>query len=301
MAGDELPACDGEPVDPDHPATPGAAAEPDSSAARTALWRALHVQLDDPPHLIEDEIGLALVAPPEGWRDRPDMHPIGTRPYRAGIVARTRFVEDLLVEEGIGQYVLLGAGLDTFVQRHPELAPDIVVFEVDQPGPQAWKRRRLEELGYGIAARLRLVPVDFETADDWWPALQRQGFDPTARALMCSSGVSMYLTRAATETTLRRLAGLGPGSVVVMTFMLPIELLDPADRPGIEAAARGARASGTPWLSFYAPPEMVQLARDAGFSEAVAVPTEQLAGRYLGSRADGLRASGGEAVLIART
>ncbi len=89
---------------------------------RTALWRALHVELDDPPHLIDDEIGLALVDPEEGWRDRGDMHPVGTLPYRAAIVARTRFVEDLLVEEGIGQYVLLGAGLDTFAQRHGELA-----------------------------------------------------------------------------------------------------------------------------------------------------------------------------------
>lgn len=76
---------------------------PDSSAVRTALWRALHVLLDDPPHLIEDEIGLALADPEEGWRDRPDMHPVGTRPYRAALVARTRFVEDLVVEEGIGR------------------------------------------------------------------------------------------------------------------------------------------------------------------------------------------------------
>ena len=76
---------------------------PDSSAERTALWRAQHVQRDDSPHLIEDEVGLLLVDPEAGWRDRPDMHPIGTGGYRAAIVARTRFVEDLLVDEGIGQ------------------------------------------------------------------------------------------------------------------------------------------------------------------------------------------------------
>jgi len=93
---------------------------PDSSAVRTALWRALHVEVDAPPHLIEDEIGLAIAAPDDGWRDRPDMHPVGTGPYRAAIVARTRLVEDLVIDGGIGQYVLLGAGLDTFGQRHPE-------------------------------------------------------------------------------------------------------------------------------------------------------------------------------------
>jgi methyltransferase (TIGR00027 family) len=137
-------------------------AEPDSSAVRTALWRALHVQVDAPPHLIEDEIGLALAAPEEGWQGRPDMHPIGTAPYRAALCARTRFVEDLVAEEGFGQHVLLGAGLDTFAQRHPELAGGVAVFEVDQPGPQAWKRQRLDALGYGVPQHLHLVPVDFE-------------------------------------------------------------------------------------------------------------------------------------------
>jgi len=275
--------------------------EPDSSAVRTALWRAMHVQIDDPPHLIDDEIGLALAAPEEGWRDRPDMHPIGTGPYRAAIVARTRFVEDLLVEEGIGQYILLGAGLDTFVQRHPDLAESVVVFEVDQPRPQEWKRQRLTALGYGVPDWLRLIPVDFEADEDWWKALLDAGLDTQTRALVSSSGVSMYITKAATSATLRQLAGLAPGSIVVMTFMLPLELLDEADRPGLEAASRGAQMSGTPWISFYAPDEMVAVARDAGFADARSVSTAELAERYLSGRSDGLTAAGGESVLIART
>lgn len=274
---------------------------PDSSAVRTALWRAMHVQIDDPPHLIDDEIGLALASPDEGWRERPDMHPLGTRPYRAAIVARTRYVEDLLVEEGIGQYILLGAGLDTFVQRHPDLAEQVVVFEIDQPGPQEWKRQRLEALGYGVAEWPRLIPVDFEADEDWWTALVDAGFDTHARALVSSSGVSMYITKAATAATLRRLAGLAPGSMVVMTFMLPFELLDEADRAGLEAAARGAQMSGTPWISFYAPEEMIAVARDAGFVDVRSVSTADLADRYLRGRTDGLTAAGGEAILVART
>lgn len=274
---------------------------PDSSAVRTALWRALHVQLDASPHLLDDEIGLALVAPDDGWRNRPDMHPMGTRSYRAAIVARTRFVEDLVVDEGIGQYILLGAGLDTFEQRHPELAGRVRVFEIDRPGPQAWKRQRLEALGYGVPDRLRLVPVDFEADDDWWPALLASGFDPSAAAVVSSSGVSMYITKAATVATLQRLAGLAPGSTVVMTFMLPFELLDDADRPGLEGAARGARASGTPWISFYTPEEIVALATDAGFADARYVPTDEVAGRYLAGRGDGLAPPGGEGMLVART
>src|SRR4051794_5869882 len=121
----------------------GQIAKPDSTAVRVALWRALHVQIDPPPHVFEDEIGLALAAPDDGWRNRPDMGPF-TKPFRASIVARARFVEDLVLEQaarGVRQYVLLGAGLDTFVQRRPDFAPALTVFEVDRPGPQAWKRQ----------------------------------------------------------------------------------------------------------------------------------------------------------------
>jgi methyltransferase (TIGR00027 family) len=274
---------------------------PDSSAVRTALWRALHVEFDAPPHLLDDEIGLALAAPEPGWRDRPDMHPVGTAGYRAALVARTRFVEDMVIDEAIGQYVLLGAGLDTFAERHPEVADRLRVFEVDQPGPQAWKRQRLEDLGYGVGAHLRLVPVDFEADDDWWGALLDAGFDAAATALVSSSGVSMYISRGATASTLRRLAGLARGSIVAMTFMLPFELVEESERPRLEGAARGARASGTPWISFYAPEEMVGLAQEAGFSDVRSVPTEELASRYLAGRPDGLRAASGEAMLLART
>ncbi len=273
--------------------------EPDSSAVRTALWRALHVQLDDPPHVLDDEIGLALVAPPDDWRDRGDMHAVGTRDYRAAVVARTRFVEDLLVSEGVGQYLLLGAGLDTFAQRHPDL--DIIVFEIDQPGPQTWKRQRLDELGYGVPDRLRLVPVDFDAGVDWWPALLAEGFDPTMPTVAYSSGVSMYITKPATEATLERLATLPAGSVTAMTFMLPIELADEVDRPGLEGAARGARASGTPWISFYTPEEIVALAASVGFDDIRCVPTAELSQRYLAERSDGLRAASGENILLART
>ena len=274
---------------------------PDSSAVRTALWRALHVQIDDPPHLIEDEIGLALVDPEPGWRDRPDMHPIGTSPYRAAIVARTRFVEDVVVDEGIQQYVLLGAGLDTFAQRHPDLAHSVSVFEVDAPAPQAWKRQRLHDLGYEAADHLHFVPVDFESDQDWWTALTEVGFDPTARAVVSSSGVSMYITKAATASTLQRLAQMAPDSIVAMTFMLPFDLVDDADRPGLEGAARGARASGTPWISFYTPDEIVDLALAAGFASALHVPTSDIAERYLAGRTDSLSAASGEAILLART
>jgi methyltransferase (TIGR00027 family) len=138
---------------------------PDSTAVRVALWRALHIQADPPPHVLEDEIGLRLAAPDDAWRARPDMDPQGTRLFRASIVARARLIEDLVIDEagrGVAQYVILGAGLDTFAQRRPEVASSLTLFEIDQPGTQAWKHRRLIELGYGVPEWLRFVPVDFE-------------------------------------------------------------------------------------------------------------------------------------------
>ncbi len=266
-------------------------AQADSTAVRVALWRALHVLADAPPHVLEDEVGLKLAAPDQGWRDRPDMSPF-TRPFRASIVARGRFIEDLVAERaahGVGQYVILGAGLDTFAQRRPDLASRLVVFEVDRPGPQAWKRRRLVELGLGVPPFLRLVPVDFEGGDAWWERLVASGFDAGRPAVVASTGVSMYLTLEAIAATLRQVAALAPGSTLVLSFLLPLELADPQDRPGLQAAMEGARRSGTPFISFFTPAEILAMAREAGFREVEHVSADALAQRYFAGRADGLR------------
>src|SRR5438874_7530480 len=283
----------------------GHGAAPDSTAVRVALWRAMHVLVDAPPHVFEDEIGLQLVGPEEGWRRRGDMDPQGTSQFRASIVARARFIEDLVVEQagrGVGQYVILGAGLDTFAQRRPEIASRLMVFEVDQPGPQAWKHQRLIELGFGIPEWLRLVPVDFEAGDAWWERLADAGFDAGQAAVVVSTGVSMYLTKDAIAATLRRVAALASGSTLAMTFLLPLDLADPEVRPGLELAEKGARASGTPFISFFTPPDMLAMAREAGFKEVQHVSAAILAERYFAGRTDGLRPpNNSEELLVART
>ena len=278
---------------------------PDSTAARVALWRALHVQADPPPHVLEDEVGLQLLAPAEDWRSRGDMDVQFTRPFRASIVARARFIEDLVIEQagrGVGQYVILGAGLDSFAQRRPDLASRLTVFEVDPPEPQAWKRQRLGELGFGVPDWLRFVPVDFEAGDSWRQRLVAEGFDESRPAVVVSTGVSMYLTKDANAATLRQVAGLARGSTFAMTFLLPLELADPAVRPGLEMAQKGARASGTPFISFFTPQQMIAMAREAGFDDARHVSAADLTQRYFAGRTDGLRPPGNaEELLVANT
>jgi len=280
------------------------ASTPDSSAVRVALWRALHVEVDASPHVIADTIGLALAAPDDNWRDRPDMDPQGTAGFRAGIVARARFVDDLVAEQvalGVTQYLILGAGLDSFAQRKPEIASLLQVFEIDQPETQVWKRQRLIELGIGIPEWLRLVPVDFEAGDDWWDRLAVAGFDASRPAVVACTGVTMYLTRDSVAATLRRLATLGPGSTLAMTFLLPAELTQGEERQQHKEVQKNARASGTPFLSFFTPAEMLAMARDAGFASVAHVSAADLAQRYFAGRTDGLRPSSGESFLIATT
>ena len=278
---------------------------PDPTAVRTALWRALHLLVDSPPHVLEDDIGLRLIAPDDGWRNRPDMHPEGTRGYRASIVARARFVEDLAIEEsarGVEQYVLLGAGLDTFAQRRADLTKKARVFEIDRPGAQAWKKQRLVELGFRVPDHLTFVPVDFEAGHSWREELAKAGLDAKKPAVVVSTGVSMYLTKEANLATLRDAAAFTKGSTFVMSFLQPIQLAESSARSGLEQSAKGARASGTPFISFFTTDDVLAMAREAGFPEATHVSAASLGERYFSGRLDGLRPpTNGEELLVATT
>ena len=182
------------------------------------------MQVDAKPHILEDEIGLKLVAPPEGWQQRPDMK--FTKRIRASIVARARFIEDIIIEQskqGIDQYIILGSGLDTFAQRRQEIASKLQIYEIDQPFTLKWKQQRLTELGFGIPSYLHFVPVDFESTS-WWKQLLKDGFDNSKPAVVACTGVSMYLTKEAITATLNQIAGLNSGSKLAMTFYLPMHL-----------------------------------------------------------------------------
>lgn len=275
--------------------------EPDNTAVRTALWRALHMQVDAKPYIFEDEIGLKLIAPPNDWQERPDMK--YTKRIRASIVARARFIEDLIIEhskQGISQYVILGAGLDTFAQRRPDIASKLQIYEIDQPDTLTWKQQRLIELDLGVPAYLHFVPVNFETSS-WWEQLLKAGFDISKPGVVACIGVSLYLTKEAIASTLSLITKLSPGSKLAMTFYLPMRLLDEEDKPMQEIAEKGARTAGTPFISFFEPNEILTLAREAGFKEAKTISTQDMIHFYFTNRTDNLFPASGEVFLLATT
>lgn len=272
---------------------------PDSSAVRVALWRALHLEQEAKPHVLEDTWALRLVNPEDNWRQRPDMHAEGTRPFRASIVARSRYVEDYLQQEepaGFSQYVILGSGLDTFAQRKGPQFSSLEIFELEKPETLAWKEERLKKLGFSLGDRLHFVGCDFQRP--WMENLLRAGFSKEKKALLASLGVSPYLPKEAMKESLLQIRSFAPGSFLLMTFLLPLDQVEEKDKEGYERSMAGAKAAGTPMVSFYDRREMELLAKNLGFVEVKTIATGELP--YFVGRSDGFLPSTGEVFLQAR-
>lgn len=273
--------------------------QPDSTAVRTALWRALHVLADGEPPVIEDMVGYNLIKPEAGWQRRPDMK--YTKRLRASIVARARFTDDMAKEairNGAKQYVMLGAGLDSFAQRNKDLVSGVRIFEIDQPATLLWKKTKLSENGYSISQGHYFVPVDFETSS-WWDELIKSGFNIEEKTFVSCTGVTLYLTHEAILDTLRKLTLLSAGSQIAIAFYLPIRLLDEEDKPLLEMAIKGAADSGTPFRSFYPEQEIIKIAKDAGLKNCRTVSTKDMTDTYFKNRSDGLIPASGEFFLVA--
>lgn len=277
--------------------------EPDHTAVRVSLWRALHLIVDEKPYIFQDNIGLKLISPNDDWQKRPDMDVTNTSAFRASIVARSRFVDDLVVEQcekGVDQYVILGAGLDTFAQRHQELCPQLTIYEIDQVDTQLWKKRRLEETGYPIPDCLKFVSVNFEEKQGWLDQLKKKGFDDTKPAVVVSTGVTQYLTIDAIMETLKMFSKLAKGSKLALTFLLPFEKIKKQDeRKEVDEAEKGAKAGGTPFISFFTPSEMLALAEEAGLKDVTHLSSIDLKEKYFRERKDQLMLQGGEDFIIA--
>jgi methyltransferase (TIGR00027 family) len=191
-----------------------------------------------------------------------------------------RFVEDRLfkaIDRGIDQYVILGAGLDSFALRHPGLLSDLAVYEVDLPATQDWKRKTLREESLEEPQGLHFVPVDFDT-DDFMQELKKSGFDPEKPAFFSCLNVTWYVEREAVERTLRSIASNGPGTDLVFNYMLPEEQWSEQSR--LLSSLKLMRRVGEPWISFFTPEQMANLMADLGFSEIEDLSEENLGALY---------------------
>lgn len=278
--------------------------EPSRSAYWVASLRAVHQLLDD-PLVLPDAIALPLLGASADAALRDDPFVLNdplSRGLRAALVARSRFVEDALansVEDGVRQYVLLGAGLDTFAYRNPHADRQLRVFEVDHAGTQRWKQQLLASAGIAAPSSLAFVPVDFER-DDLDAALARAGFRADEPACVSWMGVTTYLTADAVWRMLRTLARFSAGSCVCFDYRVPATMLDPLEQVIDQVIGQKAAAAGEPWLSTFEPAELQRQLLDTGFDSALTITPDELNTRYFARRKDGLRTGGSVRILCAR-
>jgi len=277
--------------------------EPSRSALTVASLRAVH-QLLDEPLVFPDPIALPLLGASTEAALRDDPFVLNdpmSRGLRGALVVRSRFVEDELarcVEAGVRQYILLGAGLDTYAYRNPYSDAGLRVFEVDHPGTQRWKKHLLADAGIGVPASLAFVPVDFER-DDLGGALRQSGFRADQAACVSWMGVTMYLTADAVLRTLGTVAGFAAGSCLCFDYRVPATMLNPIERVVNDVLEQQIAALGEPWLSTFDPAQLRGQLLELGFSSAESATPDDLNVRYFARRKDGLRTGGGVRIMCA--
>jgi O-methyltransferase involved in polyketide biosynthesis len=290
--------------------------EPSLTALTAAAARAAHLIVDDDPPIFADSLAEAMLG--ERAAELIAFHRAhGTHPIlssaRTQVTCRSRYTEDRLAEavgRGIGQYVILGAGLDSFAGRSP-LADHVRVFEIDHPGTQAWKRRAAREWGRcagngGVstgaasaadentgtagtgAGSVVFVPVDFGR-DSLWERLARAGFDFGAPAFISWLGVTMYLDRDTIEQTLAVAGGFAAGTEIVVDYMLPAGWRDAAGDSYAEQVGQALAERGEPWLSLFTPEEMATLLGRHGFGPVRDVRQRDMVSAAAWERTDSLR------------
>ena len=279
---------------------PGESAGPKPSAMMVAMQRAAH-QLLEHPLVLDDPLALTILGETAAQALRADLanyrSPMA-QGLRSSVVVRSRVAEDEWAkanEGGVRQYVVLGAGLDTSAYRHASRPGRI--FEVDLPTTQAWKRARLAETGIAIPSSLRFVPVDFERislAD----GLAAAGFDAGQPAFFSWLGVTMYLEEQAVVETLRFIGGCAKGSAVLFEYVVPLSGLSPMMRIAMEQMTAHLATRGEPWKSFFDTDTLATTVKQLGFSQSHTWTPQELNGRYLENRVDGLHIGAGPGRLM---
>ncbi|MBM7112119.1 class I SAM-dependent methyltransferase [Archangium primigenium] len=263
--------------------------------SETALWmahaRAAHQVIDAAPHVLEDPIAPRLLTE----RQRAELTEQdsattfrSSRPIRAFGVARSRYTEEALaraVAAGVRQYVVLGAGLDTFAYRNP--FPHLRVFEVDHPATQAWKRERLGAAGIALPDTVTYAPVDFES-HPLAEGLAAVGFAPDAPAFFSWLGVVIYLPRESFQSTLGYIAARPPGSGVCLDYLTTREEMRPVQQRSLDAVTQQVDRIGEPLRLMFPRAEMAAELTRRGLTDLEDLNGEDLRARYFAQRTDGL-------------
>lgn len=265
-------------------------AEPRPSTAAGVAWlRAVHQLIDEPPLILSDPAAVTLLGPEGAARLRAAADRVqlpGVRALRSHVVLRSRFTEERLeaaAARGIRQFVVLGAGYDTFIVRQPEWARQLRIIEVDRPSTQAEKRARLAAVGLDLPGNVTFADVDFEN-ESLAEGLSRHGVDLHQPTFFSWLGVMVYLTEPAIDAVFRLVASCPAGSEIVFTFSPPRGAGD--ERPG--GLAERAAELGEPWLSHFEPEAIERKLLGLGFREVVFLTPSEAEARYFRGRSDGL-------------
>jgi len=259
--------------------------------------RAAH-QLIDRPLVFEAPFAMRIIGPDAAAATQAKAEGSVSAAFRAFMAVRSRYAEDELrcaVERGVRQYVVLGAGLDTFAWRNPW--PELRVFEVDFPATQHWKKQRVANAGMELPEALTFAPVDFESqtlAD----GLRTAGFREDQPACFSWLGVTMYLTVEAFASTMRFIGLLPTGSGVTFDYAVERSELSFMERMAMDHLSKKVAALGEPFQLFFRPRELADRLRGFGFREIEDMGREELNERYFGNREDGLRVRGAAGRLI---
>src|SRR5579864_5915359 len=253
--------------------------------------RAIHQTIDDEPKILDDPISPRLVdEQSEAYRARLDflarLSEATRLRFRSIFPMRSRFAEDCLAEAfqtGVRQYVLLGAGLDTFAYRQPSWAAALHIFEVDHPATQRWKRERLTAAGIAIPDNVTFVPVDFEQVA-LPTALSRTGFDSSGSTFFSMLAVSQYLTQAALDETWGFVLRMPARSEIVFSFTPQDRALPPDELELVRELVARFAATREPWLSRFLPEQLVARLTAMGFSRVFHLTPAAANARYFRNR-----------------
>jgi len=260
-----------------------------STALGTLYMRAVHQLLDAHPLILDDPVALTLLGE-DAMRQIKKSHKhhrkLEARALRAHVVLRSRFTEDRLAEavgRGIVQYVILGAGFDTFAFRQPVWARNLKIFEIDQPATQAQKRVRLSDTGISILPNLRFADIDFER-ESLRDGLISNGVSMIEPTFFSWLGVTTYIQEKAINAVLRTVAEFPAQSEIVFTFTQPPDLLSGAESKFHSSLSKVVTDAGEPFVSYFTLATIEGKLRDAGFKNIAFLSNEEAEKRYFCKR-----------------